>query len=82
MNIAVQGGYATYIVNKKLYNWFKMERTVDKTLIVPTDSIFIVRTATGKYAKVWFKDYYNNEGASGYIKFQYKYQPSGSMNFK
>jgi hypothetical protein len=75
-------GFATYIINPVLYTWFTLEFAAQGTQIVPTDYIFIVRTATGKYAKVWFKSYYSATNASGFINFQYKYQPDGSKNLE
>jgi hypothetical protein len=82
IQIAVQQGYATYIVNPELYTWFSLELGGTGTQIVPTDYIYYVKTGTGKYAKVWFKSYYNNANLSGYVTFQYKYQPDGSKNLE
>lgn len=47
----------------------------------PSDNIFVIRTADGKYAKVKFIGYKNAEGKAGYITFQYVYQPNGSTSF-
>ena len=77
-SIAVQQGYATYIVNPEIYTWFKIELATQGTQIVPSDYIYIVKTADGKYAKVWFKSYYSAANVSGHVTFQYKYQPDGS----
>lgn len=82
ISIAVQQGYATYIVNPTLYTWFSLEFATQGTQIVPTDYIYIVKTATGKYAKVWFKSYYSATNQSGFDTFQYKYQPDGSKNLQ
>jgi hypothetical protein len=83
VQIAVQQGYATYLVNPLLYNWFTLELGgASGTQIVPTDNIYFIKTATGKYAKVWFKSYYNSANQSGYVTFQYKYQPDGSKNIE
>jgi hypothetical protein len=82
IQIAVQQGYATYVVNPVLYNWFSLEFATQGTQIVPTDDIFIVKTATGKYAKVWLKSYYSATNLSGYVTFQYKYQPDGSKTLE
>ena len=82
VQIAVQQGYATYIVNPLLYTWFSIELATQGTQIVPSDYIYIVKTATGKYAKVWFKSYYSTSNVSGYVTFQYKYQPDGSKNLE
>ncbi len=80
--IAVQQGYATYTVNPKIYTWFSIELATQGTQIVPTDYIYVVKTGTGKYAKVWFKSYYSAANASGYVTIQYKYQPDGSKNLE
>ena len=82
IEIAVQQGYSTYIVNPELYTWFSMEMATQGTQIVPSDFIYIVKTASGKYAKVWFKSYYSATNASGYVSFQFKYQPDGSKNLE
>jgi hypothetical protein len=82
VKIAVQQGYATYLVNPVLYTWFTLEFANQVTQIVPTDDIFIVKTAAGKYAKVWFKSYYSPADVSGYVTFQYKYQQDGSKNLE
>jgi hypothetical protein len=44
------------------------------------NKVFIVRTANGKYAKVYFKDFKSAAGASGTITMQYVYQSDGSGN--
>jgi hypothetical protein len=80
--IAIQESYAYYIVNPVLYTWFSLEFASEGTQIIPSDYIYIIKTATGKYAKVWFKSYYSPENVSGYVTFQYKYQPDGSKNLE
>jgi hypothetical protein len=82
VHIVVQQGYATYIVNPAIYTWFTIELASQGTQIVPTDYTYIVKTGTGKYAKVWFKSYYSASNVSGYVTFQYKYQPDGSKNLE
>jgi hypothetical protein len=82
ISVAVQQGYANYIVNPRLYTWFSLEFAAQGTQIVPRDNIYIVKTATGKYAKVWFKGYYSATNQSGYVTFQYKFQQDGSKNLE
>jgi len=82
ISIAVQQGYASYVVNPALYTWFSLEFATQGTQIVPSDYIYIVKTASGKYAKVWFKSYYSATNLSGYVTFQYKYQADGSKNLQ
>jgi hypothetical protein len=80
--VAIQQGYASYIVNPALYTWFTLEFATQGTQIVPSDDVYIVKTGTGKYAKVWLKSYYSATNLSGYVTFQYKYQPDGSKNLQ
>jgi hypothetical protein len=82
ISIAVQQGYATYVVNPVLYTWFTLEFATQGTQIVPSDYIYIVKTSTGKYAKLWIKSYYSATNVSGYVSIQYKYQPDGSKNLE
>ncbi len=82
VNIAVQQGYASYILNPKLYTWFSIQTASQGTQIVPSDFIYVVKTANGKYAKVWFKSYYSATNQSGYVTFQYNYQADGSKNLE
>ena len=48
----------------------------------PNNHIYVIKTADGKYAKIWIKNYYNAEGASGFISFKYFYQSNGSRDLK
>ncbi|GHV72324.1 hypothetical protein FACS1894201_00860 [Bacteroidia bacterium] len=43
-------------------------------------SAFIVRTATGKYAKIYLRNFKSDVGASGTITMQYVYQNDGTIN--
>ncbi|MDR1406477.1 MAG: HmuY family protein [Tannerella sp.] len=43
-------------------------------------SVFIVRTATGKYARIWLKNFKSDIGASGTVTMQYVYQSDGTLN--
>lgn len=78
ISIAVQQGYASYLVNPQLYTWFTMEMATQGTQIVPSDSIYVIKTAKGNFAKVWLKSYYSATNESGHITMQYLYQPDGS----
>lgn len=82
VHIAVQQGYATYVVNPELYTWFTIELAPQGTQIVPSDYIYIVKTGAGNYAKVWFKSYYSAANVSGHVTVQYKYQPDGSKRLE
>jgi hypothetical protein len=43
--------------------------------------VFVVRTATGKYAKIYLKNFKSDIGASGTITMQYVYQSDGTVFF-
>ncbi len=43
-----------------------------------TNNIYVVKTAQGKYAKIWLKDYFNDDSKSGYVTMEYFYQKDGS----
>ncbi|MDR1681876.1 MAG: HmuY family protein [Candidatus Symbiothrix sp.] len=42
--------------------------------------VFVVRTAAGKYAKIYLKDFKSDAGVSGTITMQYVYQADGTDN--
>ncbi len=43
-----------------------------------TNQIFVIKTAEGKYVKVWLKQYLNAENEGGHITMKYAYQADGS----
>jgi hypothetical protein len=43
-------------------------------------SAFIVRTAEGKYAKIYLRNFKSDVGASGTVTMQYVYQDDGTIN--
>ncbi len=45
-------------------------------------NIYVVRTADGKYAKVQFENYLDENDHGGLMKFNYVYQSNGSKEFK
>ena len=47
-----------------------------------SNEIFVIKTADGKYAKIWLKDYFNDTGSSGHITMKYSYQADGSTNLE
>ena len=53
--------------------------------VLPLDNrVFIVQAADGTFAKVRFTGYYKdneNKKDSGFVTFEYVYQPDGSLNF-
>jgi hypothetical protein len=81
MQVMTYMGYGMDTVNPVLYTWFNYNFATNQ--LIPTNMIYVVKTATGKYAKVWIESYYNEmDLTSGYIKFIYTYQPDGSKNLQ
>ncbi len=69
----------TVSMNPELMEWFNMSGGMPPT-ITAKDTVFVIKTADGKYAKIKLLDYYDQEGHSGFITFRYSYQPDGSRN--
>jgi hypothetical protein len=80
LTVPQMGGSVTFPASLVLEDWCDMDLSSMPPICTPTDSLFVLRTADGKYAKVWFKSYYTPEAASGHITFQYVYEPNGSRD--
>lgn len=80
LEILRMGGSINISANHLLETWGALDTTSMPPVFVPSDKIFVVRTADGKYAKVWLKSYYKNDGSSAHITMKYKYQADGSTN--
>ena len=70
-----------YILNSVLYSWYKLVESATGTTITPQNQIFVVKTAKGKYVKLWIRRYYNDANTPAYIYFDYAYQSDGSKDF-
>jgi hypothetical protein len=46
------------------------------------EKVFIVKTADGKYAKIWLKSFLDDEDNSGRITMEYAYQSDGSTSLE
>ncbi len=57
--------------------WVVFDHTNGPSYTV-TNQIFVVKTADGKYVKIWLKQYKNAEGKGGHITMKYAYQADGS----
>ncbi len=71
-----------YVLNPLLSNWYKRQDTPNGSMIVSRKYAYIFRTSKGKYAKFYIKNYYNDEGKSGYYTLVYKYQADGSRSLE
>jgi len=68
--------------NTVLEGWGNFDFTSMPPLFIPADHIFVIKTAAGKYAKIWLKSYYGTDGSSANITIDYIYQPDGSRKFQ
>lgn len=66
--------------NTLLETWGEFTDDMPPTL-VPTDKVFVLKAADGKYAKMIVQNYYGTDG-SGYVTFTYAFQADGSTNLK
>ena len=57
--------------NEVLAAWYTSSGMPPTYTVHPT--VYFVRTAEGKYAKVQFTDYTNDKGEGGYVTFSYEY---------
>jgi hypothetical protein len=81
VTVAGMGGYTTSIVNPVLKDCFTLSFGA-KTTLIPTNNIYILKTAKGKYVKLWFVSYYHTDGTSAYYTITYKYQSDGSKSLE
>jgi hypothetical protein len=65
---------------------FENAFTVDQNTNPPTyaanNNVYVIKTRTGKYAKIMLKDYYNDLGESGYTTFKYQLATGDTRNFE
>lgn len=66
--------------NALLETWGEFTDDMPPTL-VPSDKVFVVKAADGKFAKMIVQNYYGADG-SGYVTFTYAYQADGSVRLK
>jgi len=72
--------YAPEPGNTLLETWGEFTEDMPPTL-VPSNKVFVIKTADGKYAKMIVQNYYGNDG-SGFVTFTYAYQADGSTRLK
>ncbi len=74
--------YVNAAGSSALSGWMTFDMTVMPPIPIYSDSIYIIKTATGKYAKIHLDNYYGGDGTkSGMIEFDYVFQPDGSRIF-
>jgi len=72
--------YEPISANAVLETWGEFDDSTPP-IYHPSNKIFVVKTASGKYAKIHVKAY-SNESGTGNITFEYKYQADGTTNLK
>lgn len=65
----------------ELAKWMDVNTSQMPPIFTISDRVFIVRTATRRYAKLKFIDFTNDLGERGVVTFQYVFQPDGSRRF-
>jgi hypothetical protein len=71
-----------YVLSPVLTDWYDRKDTPNGSLLISKKIVYLFRTATGKYAKFYIDNYYNDAGKSGYITLVYKYQKDGSRSLE
>jgi len=68
-------------LNKVFENAFKFDANTHPPTYLANKNVYIIKTRTGKYAKIMITDYYNDKGVSGYITFKYVLNTEGERTF-
>ncbi len=85
-----QDGATTAIPGGSNNGWYNYAGPPNHTITPLAGKVFVIKTATGKYAKLEFISYYKNAPAtpdglldiSKYYTIRFVYQPDGSTNLK
>ena len=72
-------GYAYTGIAKPANNWAVLADMMSG-LWTYAQTVFIVRTADGKFAKIYLKNFKSDTGASGTVTMEYVYQADGTLN--
>jgi len=68
-------------LNKVFENAFNFDATTHPPTYSASKHVYVIKTRTGKYAKIMLTDYYNDKGESGYISFKYDLNTEGGLDF-
>ena len=68
-------------LNKVFENAFSFDANTHPPTYAANHNVYIIKTRTGKYAKIMLTDYYNDKGVSGYISFKYVLNTDGGREF-
>ncbi len=82
---AGMGAHGPILVGTNLNPVFETAFSYDQNTHPPTYSasmhVYVIKTRTGKFAKILLTDYYNDKGESGYISFKYQLSKDDKGNF-
>ena len=82
---AGMGDFGPIMVGTNLNPVFENAFSYDQTTHPPTYSasmhVYVIKTRTGKFAKIVLTDYYNDKGESGYVSFKYQLSKDDEGNF-
>jgi hypothetical protein len=73
--------YVSSSINAVANNWAILDHA-SKTWSIAKKNVFIVKTAKGKYAKIQFLNFLNDQDKSGYLTLKYAFQKDGSTKFE
>lgn len=73
-------GYAYTGTTSVTDNWVVLKDMMTGNWVV-TPKVYVVKTGTGNYAKIYLRSFLGDDGASGMVTMQYVYQPDGSIYF-
>jgi hypothetical protein len=77
---AMPPAYATSTASSVCDDWASYDH--DEHAWIFAEKVFIIKTADGKYAKIWLKSFLDEEDNSGTITMEYMYQPDGSTRLE
>jgi len=73
--------YQSTDMNSVFENAFTFDANTHPPTYAANMNVYVIKTRTGKYAKIQIKDYYNDKAESGYITFQYTINNEGNKTF-
>ncbi len=80
LTAAMPPAYTTSTANSVCDDWASYDH--DEGAWVFVEKVFVVKTADGKYAKIWLKSFLDDEDTSGTITMDYAYQADGSTSLE
>jgi hypothetical protein len=69
-------------LNEVFENAFRFDANTHPPTYAANMNVYIIKTRTGKYAKIMLTDYYNDKGESGYISFKYLLNTEGGTSLE